>query len=61
MLNQMIMVIELYDADDIDPDLYGILYSVQLEAEPTPSLTYHTSRRTSNLGGMSGGTSKAPL
>lgn len=57
----MIMVIELYDADDIDPDLYGILYSVQLEAEPTPSLTYHTSRRTSNLGGMSGGTSKAPL
>ena len=44
------MVIELYDPDDVDPELYGLLHSVSLEAEPTPSLTYHTSRRTSNQG-----------
>jgi len=51
MLNQVIQVIEMTNSDDVDPELFGLLHSISLEAEPTPSLTYHTSRRTSGLFG----------
>jgi hypothetical protein len=46
----VVLVVELYDAEDIDPELLSLFQSLCLEAEPTPSLTYHTSRRTSNQG-----------
>lgn len=42
MLNQVIQVIELTETDDVDPELFSLLHSISLEAEPTPSLTYHT-------------------
>ncbi|TNV74019.1 hypothetical protein FGO68_gene5751 [Halteria grandinella] len=48
VLNQAIQVIELTDTDDVDPELFGLLHSVSLDAEPTPTLTYHSSRRQSN-------------
>ena len=50
LVSQIVLVVELYDAEDIDPELLSLLQSLCLEAEPTPSLTYHTSRRTSNQG-----------
>ena len=34
------MVMELPDTDDVDPELFGLLHSISLEVEPTPSLTY---------------------
>lgn len=38
-------MIELTESDDIDPELFGLLHSISLEAEPTPSVTYLTSNR----------------
>ena len=38
------------DPDDIDPELFGLLHSVSLEAEPTPSLTYHSTQIKTSVG-----------
>lgn len=46
----MIQVIELTDPDDIDPELFALMHSVSLEAEPTPCVTYHTSKIKTSLG-----------
>ena len=32
------------DPEDIDPELFGLLHSVSLESEPTPSMTYHSTK-----------------
>ena len=46
----MIQVIELSDPEDIDPELFGLLQSVSLESEPTPSMTYHSTQIKTSLG-----------
>ena len=38
------------DPDDIDPELFGLLHSVSLEAEPTPSMTYHSTKFKTSVG-----------
>jgi hypothetical protein len=40
----------LTDPDDIDPELFGLLHSVSLEAEPTPSMTYHSTKFKTSVG-----------